>query len=385
MNSAELLRATYSFAPVDHLYRREFYIWDEALLRWESEGMPPVARIDKEAAIHQPGEYPLEALAELFGFDEPGDYPIGMLGWCEPAFYPPLEARLIETTDRYDIVRDEAGRTVRFKKGQRHGFMPTYLKHAVAGDRDWEEDISPLLDPGTPGRWAGWPVTLDGIQAASVQGKFLSQRIIGGYMYLRALIGPSELCLMFVDNPQLIHKMMQSWLALADAVTVRVQQHVVLDEVFLAEDICYNHGLLVSPAMVREFLLPYYQQLVANLRSRQQGKRLHVQVDSDGYVHDAIDLYLEMGMDCMSPFEVAAGNDLLALAEKYPNLVMSGGIDKRVLALGPKAIDEHLKRILPPMVRRGGYIPTCDHGVPDNVSYANYLHYRKRMLEWDHY
>ena len=64
---------------------------------------------------------------------------------------------------------------------------------------------------------------------------------------------------------------------------------------------------------------------------------------------------------------------------------MSGGIDKRVLALGPEAIDEHLKRILPPMVRRGGYIPTCDHGVPDNVSYANYLHYRKRMLEWDHY
>lgn len=29
----------------------------------------------------------------------------------------------------------------------------------------------------------------------------------------------------------------------------------------------------------------------------------------------------------------------------------------------------------------GGYIPTCDHGVPSNVSYANYLHYRRRCLE----
>ncbi|AQQ71311.1 hypothetical protein SMSP2_01682 [Limihaloglobus sulfuriphilus] len=35
------------------------------------------------------------------------------------------------------------------------------------------------------------------------------------------------------------------------------------------------------------------------------------------------------------------------------------------------------------MVKRGGYIPTCDHGVPDNVSYENYMYYRKRMLELD--
>jgi len=31
---------------------------------------------------------------------------------------------------------------------------------------------------------------------------------------------------------------------------------------------------------------------------------------------------------------------------------------------------------------RGGYIPTCDHGVPEEVSYANYLHYRRRCVEW---
>lgn len=62
---------------------------------------------------------------------------------------------------------------------------------------------------------------------------------------------------------------------------------------------------------------------------------------------------------------------------------MSGRIDKRVLALGPEAIDQYLERVLPVMVRRGGYIPTCDHRVPDNVSYQDHLYYRKRMLELD--
>jgi hypothetical protein len=36
------------------------------------------------------------------------------------------------------------------------------------------------------------------------------------------------------------------------------------------------------------------------------------------------------------------------------------------------------------MLERGGYIPTCDHGVPDNVSLESYLHYRRRMCELDH-
>lgn len=29
-------------------------------------------------------------------------------------------------------------------------------------------------------------------------------------------------------------------------------------------------------------------------------------------------------------------------------------------------------------------MPTCDHGVPDNVTFENYLYYRQRICELDH-
>jgi uroporphyrinogen-III decarboxylase len=61
--------------------------------------------------------------------------------------------------------------------------------------------------------------------------------------------------------------------------------------------------------------------------------------------------------------------------------VMFGGIDKRVLAGSKEGIEKELLRILPVMRERGGYIPTCDHGVPEEVSYENYLYYRKRCVE----
>jgi uroporphyrinogen decarboxylase len=134
--------------------------------------------------------------------------------------------------------------------------------------------------------------------------------------------------------------------------------------------------------MMREFLIPYYRELHQELQSR-QSEKLHFEVDTDGDCRSVIDIYLEAGVDGMSPFEVAAGCDVAEIGRRYPKLFMSGGIDKRVLAKGPKAIDEMMEHIMPPMVKRGRYIPTCDHSLPDDVPLANYLHYRKRAMDMD--
>ncbi len=52
-------------------------------------------------------------------------------------------------------------------------------------------------------------------------------------------------------------------------------------------------------------------------------------------------------MDVMSPFEVAAGCDVVRTGQQYPDLAIFGGIDKRVLAQGRAAIDDMLERIIP--------------------------------------
>jgi len=134
---------------------------------------------------------------------------------------------------------------------------------------------------------------------------------------------------------------------------------------------------------MREFLFPYYQQLFANIHSRQidQQRHLYIQIDTDGFANPTIPVYQEIGMDVMSPFEVASGCDVVEIGKQYPELIMTGGIDKRILATSKDAIDREVERILPVMRARGGYVPTCDHGVPEEVSLDNYRHYRKRCME----
>ena len=362
--SARKLRDTYAQTPGIPFFKREFGFY--SLERWKEQGMPQ--------------DVPL---AELFVYDPPGHLPLGQLGWCEAAFVPKFEVKVLEDRGDHEVEQDHAGRHVLYFKGRRSGFMPEYIDHPVKDLRTWEEKVAWRLDPKTPERYADLEERMAKAREAAAQGLMIQQNLIGGYMYLRSLIGPGELLYAFYDQPELIHTCMRAWFELADAVIAKHQQYVTLDEVYIAEDICYNAGPLISPDMMREFLLPYYQQLISNIKSRQIDKtrHLYIQIDTDGYAVPVIPIYQEMGMDVMSPFEVAAGCDVVQIGRQYPNLIILGGIDKRVLAQGPEAIDRHLEYILPAMRARGGYIPTCDHGVPEEVTYQNYLYYRRRCLE----
>jgi uroporphyrinogen decarboxylase len=364
---AKKWRDFYSLKPDAPLLQREFGFY--SLEEWKAQGMP-------QDVPH----------ASLFGFDEPGFYPLQGLGWCEAAFSPPFKEEVIEDRGDHEVVRDFAGRHVLCFKGRRSGFMPHYHEHPVKNMETWQRDCLWRLDPETSGRWTGtFRQELDEAKRKEAEGFIIVQRVIGGYMYLRSLIGPEDLLYAFYDQPDLIHACMAAWLKLADRVVAAHQKEVTLDEIFFGEDICYNNGALISPDMMREFLLPYYQQIIANTRSRQLDKtrHLHVQIDTDGWVVPVIDIYRDaIGMDVMSPFEVASGCDVVEIGRQFPNLVMSGGIDKRVLAEGKDAIDRMVDRILPVMQKRGGFMPTCDHGVPAEVKYEDYLHYRKRVLEF---
>jgi len=364
VESARKLRDTYAITPGIPLFKREFGFF--SLDKWKAEG-----KFTDESW-------------KTFDYDPGGNIGLGQLGWCEAALVPAFETKILEDRGDHELVQDYAGRHVLYFKGRRSGFMPEYVDHPVKDMKTWEENVKWRLDPTTPQRYADLEKRMEGVKANAGKGYMISQGLIGGYMYLRSLIGPADLPYAFYDMPDVIHECMKTWFELADAVIEKHQRHVTIDEFFLAEDICYNHGILMSPDMMKEFLTPYYKQLINNIKARQIDKERHlyVHVDTDGYAVPSIPVYMEeIGLDVMSPFEVASYCDVVEIGKQYPNLAIFGGIDKRVLAKGKKAIDEFLEYVIPPMKARGGYIPTCDHGVPEEVGYDDYVYYRKRCVE----
>lgn len=101
-------------------------------------------------------------------------------------------------------------------------------------------------------------------------------------------------------------------------------------------------------------------------------------MDTDGQPDLIVRPMMQAGVNFLFPFEVAAGCDVNVFQAKYPTLGMMGGIDKRALAAGPKAIDLELTRIKP-AVDKGRYIPDLDHCIPDDVSWDNYCYYAEAL------
>jgi uroporphyrinogen-III decarboxylase len=149
------------------------------------------------------------------------------------------------------------------------------------------------------------------------------------------------------------------------------------DFMVISEDMSYNNGPMLSEALFDEFLLPYYQRIIPEIKK--YGTK--VIVDTDGDVSMMIPWLKRAGVDGVLPLERQAGVDLVRLREMYPDFLFIGGFDKMTMSKGEDAMRAEFERLLPVM-RSGGFIPSCDHQTPPGVSLENYRIYVRLLKEY---
>jgi uroporphyrinogen decarboxylase len=148
-------------------------------------------------------------------------------------------------------------------------------------------------------------------------------------------------------------------------------RHIKVDHVILSEDMAYKTAAMLSPASMREFMLPRYRRLYAFLKERGVDC---VDMDSDGHNGQILDVMHPEGIDGISPMEIAANNDPERYLARYPRLFTSGGIDKRELRFSKEQVRAEVARRYATARRYGRYIPGVDHGVPPDIPLRNFLY-----------
>ncbi len=200
----------------------------------------------------------------------------------------------------------------------------------------------------------------------------------GPFWQLREWLGFENLCMLFLDDPAFVKDMINFWDRFVLELMSEIFKDFVPDFITINEDMAYKEKPMIGPLMCREFLLPSWRGW-AEL-CREAGVPV-IEVDSDGYVGDLIPVWLEAGLNCNCPQEVAAGNDLPAYNRTYRNrMAFRGGVDKRKIAEGGQALRDEIDR-LRPAIDAGGYIPTCDHAIPPDVSWKNLLEYSRFLAQ----
>jgi len=289
-------------------------------------------------------------------------------GFTDNPYWPGFEEEVIEDTETTRIWRDRQGVIKRDRKDSAELSMSQFLEFPVKNRCDWK-DLKFRLDPSTPGRYPNWVKMHEQFDNRDYP---LGLYITGAYGFPRNLMGEERLAYMYYDDPELVHEIQETWMWFYVELAERVCPNFQLDYVSIWEDMGFKNGPLIGPKMFAEFMLPYYKEVVG------QFKRLGVpcvMVDSDGDNRPILDLFIQAGVNAFMPFEIAASMEPSEIREKYPDLLMQGGIDKRPLARDKAAIEREVMRKVPQLLAHGGYIPGIDHSVPPDVPFENYAYY----------
>ena len=250
-----------------------------------------------------------------------------------------------------------------------------WIKCPVENWDDWEQ-MKTRYNPEDPARF---PADFDE-RAAKLKDRdyFLSLHFSGPFWQLREWMGFEQLCMAFVDEPDLVRAQLKFWEEHCAAMMDKIFQKITPDAIHISEDMAYKAKAMISMDMTREFIMPVWKRWADQIRSA--GVPLYM-VDSDGFVGELIPLWIESGFHVNDPQEVAANNDLPAYSKEYgKKMAYTGGVDKRAIAKGGQAIRDELKR-LEPAIRAGGYIPSCDHGVPHDISWPAMIDYSRLLAQ----
>lgn len=370
MNTRERFLETLMYGTPDKIPFEPGQPREKTLKRWYSEGLPP----DRDwfeflgATIGIACELTTEPSGEdLVSF----------------RMIPAFEEKILEHRDGHYIIQDWMGNIVEISDEYDYTYI-RFPKDFVT--RRWHkfpvtnltefEAMKKRYNPDDPARYV--PDFEDRVKKLRNRDYVVSINFSGPFWQLREWCGFEPLCIMFVEDPEFVREMIEFWTEFISKTMARLLDAGIVDRIWINEDMAYKEKIMISPEMTREFLAPAWCRWASE--ARQAGVPI-IDEDSDGKIEELIPIWIESGINVCDPIEVAAGNDIVEYRKKFSRqIAFRQGVDKRCIAKGGRAIEEEMMR-LEPVVRGGGYIPGCDHGVPFDISWPDFVYYATLLAD----
>lgn len=269
--------------------------------------------------------------------------------------------------DDFEIIRYETGAETRQVINNDISYsMPEFRSFHVRDRKSWEF----YRDKTAPG--VRWPYEKIRFECKKYKNrtKPLTIQLNGTWGHnLRGLMGPEKASTVLFDEPELAKEIINYYADINREYLFPLIDYLKPEIVLVGEDICYNHGMIISPNQFREFCFPLYKMIEEVVHDN----NIDVfTVDTDGNAMEFAELIRECGVNSIHPFEVKAGNDLFLLRDKHPDFVMFGWLEKEVLNKGNEhMIYNEIFSKVPRLVDKGGYFPNVDHGIQPYVSFES--------------
>jgi len=173
-----------------------------------------------------------------------------------------------------------------------------------------------------------------------------------------------------IENPEFVHKLLDRILAF----NLRLIEHACaydIDAIMLGDDWGQQRGLIMGPALWREFIKPRIRQTYQAIKAR--GK--FVFIHSCGRVQELFPELIECGLDVFNPMQPEV-MDVAEIKRQFgDSLSFYGGIStQRTLPFGTvRETRDEVRRLIDVLGCDGGYIASPAHAIPADARPENVL------------
>ena len=357
------------YKPADRMLAVHFGYWPELVQEWAAQGKIPQHIADTWAD----GNASDSELDRLIGWDFNWSRTVGANNGLFPCFEPKVLETLPDGTRR---VQNHDGLIERVRPGvtsipseddyllkDREAFEALYRpKMQFFPERvnyDYFNSFNDTRDKDVP----------VGLHLGSVLGNIRSMVSVVGMSYL-----------LYDEDEDLFADIVDAYAEMQYKCAEEIlKTGAKFDFAHYWEDICFNSGPLLSPAVFDELCAKHYKK--RNDLCHRYGIDI-ISLDCDGVTDKLLPTWFENGVNVMFPIEIGTwGDQFEAARQKYGKGMLGvGGMDKTVLRLDKAAVDRELER-LTRLSALGGFIPCPDHRLMPGTKFELVQYYAEKIKE----
>jgi uroporphyrinogen decarboxylase len=187
--------------------------------------------------------------------------------------------------------------------------------------------------------------------------------------YLRG--GMENLLVDYIDDPDLAHTLAE----LVNDYKIRLMRRAIregADAIVSGDDYATAHGLMMSPAHFRQFILPYLKRSIDAAHEMGVPFIKH----TDGNIWSIMDMMVDANIDAIDPIEPLAGMDIGEVKARYGDrIAVIGNVDcSIVLTQGTREeVEEAVKETIAKASPGGGHILASSNSIHPAVKPENYV------------
>lgn len=174
------------------------------------------------------------------------------------------------------------------------------------------------------------------------------------------LVGMENTMAYFYTEPEyareILHRIMDFQLGIA-----RHYERAGIEIACLGDDLGTQTSMILSPAIIDDFLMPEYRRLFGFYNTR----NILINFHSCGHIEPLLERFISLGVNILNPVQATANNLAKVRAVTKGKMALHGGVSTGLVMDGPvTAIRQAVRDAIRLLGKDGGYFCAPDQGMP---------------------